>query len=276
MRRRGALLGGVVGGVVGAVGVFSAAVSSRVWALGSEPEIRNFEKVSGSQIDQHDIDVDLSLGGRAGDWPLLPYASDALQPVISASTMGFHHARLHKNYADKLKGLLKQTPSEGLMLAQVVRSSFNEGERLRAVYVNAAQCWNHALQWVSLSPTGGGVPPQTIRVLLERDFESLEGFTRAFSSQAVSFFGSGWVWLVWDLAAQKLVIQTTKDADTPMTSPGMLPLANLDVWEHAYYTDYPAARKDYVEAVMAKLFNWRTVEERLSRVRNTSIQGAVK
>ena len=188
------------------------------------------------------------------DLPSLPYAEDALAPVISAETLKLHHGKHHKKYIDTMNELLAKTQIRGSTLEDVVRSS--EGK----LFNNAAQAWNHAFYWQSLAPKGGQ-PSVTMRRRLERDFGSYESFVEKFAAAADGQFGSGWAWLVEKNG--RLEVLATANADTPMAH-GVRCLLALDVWEHAYYVDYRNQREKYVEAVIEKRLNWEFAEKNLN------------
>jgi Fe-Mn family superoxide dismutase len=189
------------------------------------------------------------------DLPPLPYAEDALTPVISAETLKLHHGKHHKKYIDTTNQLLASADVRGTTLEDVVRSS--EGK----LFNNAAQAWNHDFYWHSLTPKYAP-PSGALRRRLESDFGSYETFVDKFAAAANGQFGSGWAWLV-DKAG-KLEVVATSNADTPMTH-GVRCLLTLDVWEHAYYVDYRNERERYVQAVIEKCLNWAFAEENLDR-----------
>ena len=184
--------------------------------------------------------------------PDLPYAIDALEPHISTETMELHYGKHHRGYVDKLNTLIKGTRFEGLPLEQIIVSAREQAEI--DILNNAAQAWNHAFFWRSLSPTGQTEPVGRIRDLIEDEYGDIGTFRKAFFEAATSQFGSGWTWLVLD--AGKLRIMNTTNADTPLAT-HMTPLLTLDVWEHAYYLDYRNERARYVDAFLDKLVNWR-------------------
>jgi superoxide dismutase, Fe-Mn family len=184
--------------------------------------------------------------------PALPYAQNALEPVISANTLGFHYGKHHKTYVDTLNKLIAGTEFADMPLEQIVKATSGESDHA-AIFHNAAQAWNHTFYWRSLKPKGGGEPPAALKRLLESSFGSVEACKKELATAAVGQFGSGWAWLVQD--SGKLKVVKTGDADTPLTG-GSKPLLTLDVWEHAYYLDYQNRRPDYVNAVLEKLVNW--------------------
>jgi superoxide dismutase, Fe-Mn family len=192
--------------------------------------------------------------------PKLPYAEDALAPYVSANTLSFHHGKHHKAYVDKTNGFVAGTDLEGKSLDEVVRANAGKADK-KAVFNNAAQAWNHAFYWRSLTPKGGGKPSGALLQAIERDFGSFDDFRKKLVAEATGHFGSGWAWVVLD--GSKLAVMSTHDADTPIAH-GQTPLLTLDVWEHAYYLDYQNRRPDYVEAFLDHLLNWGFAAENLS------------
>jgi Fe-Mn family superoxide dismutase len=187
--------------------------------------------------------------------PPLPYAEDALAPVISAETLALHHGKHHKKYIDTTNELLAKTDVQGSTLEDVVCSS--QGK----LFNNAAQAWNHEFYWHSLAPKSAP-PSAAMRRRLEHDFGTYESFVDKFAAAANGQFGSGWAWLV-DRDG-KLEVVATSNAETPMAH-GVRCLLTLDVWEHAYYVDYRNQRERYVQAVIEKRLNWAFAEENLDR-----------
>jgi Fe-Mn family superoxide dismutase len=183
----------------------------------------------------------------------LPYAADALAPVISSNTIGFHHGKHHKTYVDNLNNLVKGTDLEGKSLEDVVMATAGKADKA-PLFNNSAQIWNHDFYWKSLKPNGGGVPTGKIADKINESFGSFDEFKKQLSATTVGQFGSGWGWLVAD-AAGKLKVVKTGNAEVPMTQ-GLKPLLTIDVWEHAYYLDHQNRRADYVNAVIDKLLNW--------------------
>ncbi len=184
--------------------------------------------------------------------PPLPYGENALAPVITATTIGFHYGKHHKDYLDNLNKLITGTEYADLSLEKIITSTAGRPETA-AIFNNAAQTWNHTFYWKSMRPKGGGEPPAALKQKIEASFGSIDACKKALASAAAAQFGTGWVWLVLD--GGKLKAVKTGDADTPLTS-GMKPLLAIDVWEHAYYLDYQNRRADYVNAVLDKLINW--------------------
>jgi len=184
--------------------------------------------------------------------PPLPYADNALDPVISANTLGFHYGKHHKTYVDNVNKLITGTDLADLSLEEIIRSTAGKADKT-GIFNNAAQVWNHTFYWNSLSPNGGGEPSAALKQKIEASFGSVEACKKELAAAATTQFGSGWAWLVKD--GDKLQVTKTSNADLPLTK-GMKPLLTIDVWEHAYYLDYQNRRVDYVNAVLEKLINW--------------------
>ncbi|WMJ07834.1 superoxide dismutase [Nitrosomonas sp. sh817] len=182
----------------------------------------------------------------------LPYANNALEPVITANTLSFHYGKHHKTYVDNLNNLVANTALAGQSLEDIVRASAGQADKA-AIFNNAAQVWNHMFYWHSLSPNGGGEPPAALKQRIEEAFGSVEACKKEFAQAALTQFGSGWAWLVVD--GGKIAIAKTGNAETPITK-NVRPLLTIDVWEHAYYLDYQNRRADYVNTILDKLINW--------------------
>jgi Fe-Mn family superoxide dismutase len=190
--------------------------------------------------------------------PPLPYAEDALDPVVSQKTIGLHYGKHHKTYVENLNKLIAGTELESLSLEKIIAATAGKADKTE-IFNNAAQAWNHDFYWRSMRPKGGGTPGSTLRDAIERDIGGLAEFRTAFAKAAAGEFGSGWAWLVAD-KGHKLKIATTDDADTPIVR-GDTPLLTIDVWEHAYYLDYQNRRPDYIAAWLDKLINWDFAEK---------------
>ena len=184
--------------------------------------------------------------------PRLPYAEDALAPVISATTLGHHHGKHHQGYVDTLNKLVAGTEFAGMSLQATITATAGKADKAK-IFNNAAQTWNHTFYWQSLKPGGGGEAPASIRPMIDADFGSVEACKAALAAAAAERFGSGWVWLVQE--GGKLAVMHTANADVPATQ-GRKPLLVIDVWEHAYYLDYQEKRAEHVKAVLDKLINW--------------------
>ena len=183
--------------------------------------------------------------------PELPYAMDALAPHISKETLEFHYGKHHATYVTKLNAAIPGTEFENASLEDIVKKSSG------GVFNNAAQIWNHTFYWHCLSPNGGGPPGGELGKAIDDAFGSFDAFKEQFTTAAVNTFGSGWAWLVKN-ADGSLAIESTSNAETPLTDDSKTPLMTCDVWEHAYYIDYRNARPKYMDAFWA-LVNWEFV-----------------
>ncbi len=179
--------------------------------------------------------------------PDLPYATDALEPHISAETLDFHHGKHHRTYVGKLNEGIAGTEYENMSLDDIVTSAGG------GIFNNAAQHWNHSFYWNCLSPDGGGAPTGNLAAAIDASWGSFEEFKSALTQSAVTNFGSGWTWLVKNSDGE-LEIVNTGNAGNPLTD-GKTPILTVDVWEHAYYIDYRNARPKYLEAFWG-LVNW--------------------
>jgi superoxide dismutase, Fe-Mn family len=187
--------------------------------------------------------------------PPLPYKEDALDPHISAKTIGFHYGKHHKGYVDKLNKAVEGKKLAEMKLEALIAETAKD-PAMASTFNSAAQAWNHTFYWKSMAPKGGGgggEPKGKLADMLKSDLGGLEGFKKDFAEAATGQFGSGWAWLVVD--GGKLKIQKTSNADTPIAHGGK-PLIVIDVWEHAYYLDYQNKRADYVTAFLEHLVNW--------------------
>ncbi|MFO1402687.1 MAG: superoxide dismutase [Steroidobacteraceae bacterium] len=202
-------------------------------------------------------------GGSAPAFALapLPYADNALEPVISANTLGFHHGKHHRAYVDNLNKAVAGTEFAGQSLEQLILATAGKPERA-AIFNNAAQAWNHAFYWKSLRPGGGGEPPPALKARIEASFGSVDACRKELLAAATSQFGSGWAWLVAD--GGKLAVARTGNADNPLVK-SQRPLLAIDVWEHAYYLDYQNRRADHVGALLDKLLDWEFALGNLGR-----------
>ncbi len=181
--------------------------------------------------------------------PNLPFASDALEPHISANTLSFHHGKHHNTYVTNLNNLVGDTDKN---LEDIIRESAGDPGKA-GVFNNAAQVWNHTFYWNSMKPGGGGAPSGGVASGIDAAFGSLDKFKEEFKNAAVTQFGSGWAWLVVDGGTFKIV--KTANAETPIVG-GQIPLITCDVWEHAYYLDFQNRRPDYAQAFLDHLVNW--------------------
>lgn len=185
--------------------------------------------------------------------PELPYAFDALAPVMSADTLNYHYGKHLQTYLDNVNRMIEGTPFADMKLKDMITKA--QG----ALYNNAAQAFNHIIFFKQLTPTPTTISPLLTQALVAR-FGSVDAFKSEFSNAAAALFGSGWVWLALD-ANNVLQIVPEPNAGNPITR-NMRPLMCIDVWEHAYYLDYQNRRGDYIKNFW-NLVNWDYIEKRM-------------
>ena len=187
----------------------------------------------------------------------LPYAQDALEPVISKETIGFHHGKHLAGYVNNLNVMLEGSPLEGLSLEEIVLKA--EG----GVLNNSGQILNHEMYFEQFTgKPGKPAPAGKLAEAIERDFGSFEAFKEEFVKKGATLFGSGWVWLSADKDG-KLVISQETNAANPIQK-GLKPLLTFDVWEHAYYLDFQNRRADHLAALW-QIIDWKVIEKRYNQ-----------
>ena len=221
------------------------------------------------------VAVLLLVGGAAPAWaafalPPLPYAPEALEPVIDATTMALHHDRHHAAYVANLNAQIEANPKLAelsLEALQVQIGSVPAAAR-SAIRNNGGGHWNHSQFWAAMAPVGqGGEPSPALLAAIETTFGSREAMQAQFNQAAAARFGSGWAWLIVKPNGS-LAITSTANQDNPlMKLPGIergTPLLGLDVWEHAYYLKYQNRRPDYI-AAWWELVNWNELNRRFAQ-----------
>lgn len=187
--------------------------------------------------------------------PQLPYAYNALEPVIDEQTMRLHHDKHHAAY---VKGL---NQAEEMLIAARKSGDYalvKHWEREAAF--NGSGHVLHNLFWTNLSPEGGGEPASKLADGIRKEWGSFETFKREFSAAAKAVEGGGWGILAYNNSLRRLlVLQAEKHQN--LTIWGSVPLLVVDVWEHAYYLKYQNNRGEYVDNLF-KIFNWKEVESR--------------
>ena len=185
----------------------------------------------------------------------LPYEANALEPVISKETLGFHHGKHLNAYVNNLNGLIEGTKYENMPLEEIVKTA--EG----GVFNNSGQILNHNLYFTQFrAPKADNKPTKKIGELIEKQFGSFDAFKEEFTKKGATLFGSGWVWLSVDKDGKLQITQET-NAGNPVQR-GFKPLLTFDVWEHAYYIDYQNRRPDHLNALW-QIIDWDVVNERL-------------
>lgn len=184
---------------------------------------------------------------------LLPYAANALEPVISEQTIAFHHGKHLQAYVNNLNKLKAGTPYENASLEEIVAKA--EG----ALFNNAGQVLNHNLYFTQFSPNGGGKPSGKLAEAINRTWGSFENFQTEFNKASTGLFGSGWVWLASDKEGALSITQEPNGSNP--AARGLKSLLGFDVWEHAYYLDYQNRRPDHLGRLW-DIIDWKVVAER--------------
>ena len=185
----------------------------------------------------------------------LPYEANALEPVISKETIGFHHGKHLQAYVNNLNAAIEGTKYEDMPLEEIVKTA--EG----GVFNNAGQILNHNMYFQQFrAPKVDNKPTGVIAQWIDQQFGSFEAFKEEFAKKGAGLFGSGWVWLSADKDGKLVITQETNAGNHVQR--GLKPLLTFDVWEHAYYIDYQNRRPDYLKALW-DIVNWDVVNERL-------------
>jgi Fe-Mn family superoxide dismutase len=183
--------------------------------------------------------------------PPLPYAPNALAPLLGEATLITHHDKHHARYVTVTNEIVQKKSLSARPLEQLIAEA--RKERDAKLFNNAAQAWNHAFFWECMTPSAGA-PSGKLLDAINAESGGLEALRKQFVSEGVSHFGSGWVWLV--CKSQKLAVLSTHDADLPQANDAGTPILVCDVWEHAYYLDYKNDRERFLNSWFDKLVNW--------------------
>lgn len=190
--------------------------------------------------------------------PKLPYALNALEPVISEEIMNLHYNKHHQTYVNNLNKALKDycdAESKGDLPKQIALQ--------KAIKFNGGGHINHSIFWTNLIPKdqgGGTAPTGKLAEAINKSFGSLDKFIEKFNAEAAAVQGSGWAWLGLCKDSKELYIVTCENQD-PLSTKGLVPLLGIDVWEHAYYLQYKNVRADYLKKIW-EVVNWKNVAER--------------
>lgn len=191
--------------------------------------------------------------------PDLPYAKNALEPHMSERTLEFHYEKHHKGYATKLNAAIKDTDLADAALEDIIQKAAKD-EKLKGVFNNSAQVWNHTFFWEGMAPGDAGAPEGKLAEMIDQSFGSVDKFKEAFRTAGETRFGSGYAWLV--LESGELKVTSTANAETPLVG-NAVPLLCCDVWEHAYYLDVQNDRAKFLKTFVDQLVNWKEVAKRL-------------
>jgi len=209
----------------------------------------------------------------------LPWHPKSLAPYISIRTVYYHYTKHHVGYVNKLNGLVRGTTYASQELLDLIKQTKTQNT---SIFRPAAQTYNHCFYWSSLKPnstiplndcsiSGNHTGNSTLIQALKETYGSCDAFITHFKETASGNFGSGWIWLVVDhtgsYADSKLRLIITHDADTPIATDNIYPLFVADLWEHAYYLDYPAQPLDYITNFLNHLVNWQFAEENYQKFR---------
>ncbi len=195
----------------------------------------------------------------------LPYRMDALEPWVSASSMSLHY-QLYQRYVSRTLGYFRDKrlpvpPS----LSHALDFAVAESNDLVLLH-NVQQALNHEMFWSSMSPQGGGYPQGELASLLLERWGTYSAFVEEWVGAGVGLFGSGWVWLAVEPESGDLDVLAAPNSDQPWQMGGLLPLVVMDVWEHAFYLDYPLQKPEYIQAFLQHLINWRRAEQNLEEL----------
>ncbi len=189
----------------------------------------------------------------------LPYPADALAPHVSKATLDVHHGAHHKGYVKKVNDAIAGGKLADADLENIIAAAKNSGDA--KLFNPAAQTWNHGFYWFSMNPEKTS-PSASLADAINAAFGSQDGLEKEFQAQGEAHFASGWVWLVSEAGALKVI--TTHDAETPITGTAN-PLLVIDLWEHAHYLDTQNERPKYLKAVIANLLDWGFASENFAR-----------
>ena len=195
--------------------------------------------------------------------PPLPYDFGALEPAISSEIMNLHYTKHHQAYVNNLNKALEQFAD-----AQKKNDLAAMASLLSAIKFNGGGNINHSIFWTNLSPKNkdGGAPPEgALAQAINQEFGSLQTLIDQLSALSVGIQGSGWGWLGFDKAHNRLVLAACDNQD-PLVTKGLIPLLGIDVWEHSYYLQYKNVRADYVKAIWS-VVNWKNVAERFEKAK---------
>ncbi len=193
----------------------------------------------------------------AYELPQLTYAYDALEPHIDAKTMEIHHSKHHNTYVTNLNAAVEGTEfAEKDINDLIANLDALPADKQTAVRNNGGGHANHTLFWEVIAPGGSNTPVGEVAKAIDAKFGSFDAFKEEFAKAATTRFGSGWAWLIVD--GDSVAVTSTPNQDSPVME-GKKPILGLDVWEHAYYSNYQNRRPDYIGGFW-NVVNWDVVE----------------
>ena len=193
----------------------------------------------------------------------LPYANNALEPHIDATTMEIHHDRHHNAYVTNLNAAIKDSEWDSKTIEEILA---NISKLAPAVRNNGGGHFNHDLFWSVMGPNAGGNPTGDLAAAIDKTFGSMDELKKQVSTAGATRFGSGWAWLIVK-ADKTLAVCSTPNQDNPLMDIAEVkgtPILGIDVWEHAYYLKYQNKRPDYLAAIW-NVINWTAVAERYAK-----------
>jgi superoxide dismutase, Fe-Mn family len=184
--------------------------------------------------------------------PPLPYKPNELEPYLSARTVDLHYNQHHQGYLSTLNDLTNGTELYNRPLEEIVRKTEGQEDKV-AIYNNAVLAWNHGFYWNSMKRGGGGKPGGLVNEAISSVYGGITAFQDEFVKQGLAAGVHGWLWLI-RKNGKVGIIRTNYIYSSDMA--GVIPLANIDLWEHAFYLDYQNRFKDYLRAWIEHLVNW--------------------
>ncbi|HLC88600.1 MAG TPA: superoxide dismutase [Candidatus Nanoarchaeia archaeon] len=185
----------------------------------------------------------------------LPYAYDSLEPYLDEATMRIHHDKHHQAYFDNFMKAISGSSLERKEVKEILSNPSKIPAEIKTAAINhGGGYYHHSFFWTILKKKVEF--KGEIAEAIKKKWGSFDNFKEEFSKAALTVFGSGWAWLVYDKGIE--IIQT-KNQDCPL-SLGKVPLLGIDVWEHAYYLKYQNRRAEYIENFF-KIINWVQVDE---------------
>ena len=201
----------------------------------------------------------LSAQNYPFELPKLPYAFNALEPVVDAQTMEIHYSKHHAAYVKNLNNAVKGSKFEGYSLDELMLYASEVGD---AIHNNAGGHYNHSMFWNILSLNNPFNAQSEVGKAVIATFGSPDSLKKLLNKAGATRFGSGWAWL-YVTTDKKLAVCSSPNQDNPImdVSPERgIPVLCIDVWEHAYYLKYQNKRGDYLAAVL-NVINWDAVNK---------------
>lgn len=197
----------------------------------------------------------------------LPYAADALEPVIDALTVETHHGRHHAAYTKNLNDAAEKAGVADMEIESLLAAldKIEDPGLRKAIRNNGGGFYNHNLYFSTLSPVPKKAPEGALLAKIDETFGGLDALKAKLSELAAGQFGSGWAWLSANKSGE-LLASASPNQDNPISEgTGYVPLLAIDVWEHAYYLKYRNLRPDYIKALF-DILDWGAVEANYKRV----------